>query len=51
LKRRIDQGKTWSPLLTVVDYDKLQAGNPAPVLDMLDPNFPKGRIFFFYNTT
>lgn len=50
LKRSIDKGKTWSPLLTVVDYDKLQAGNPAPVLDMLDPDYPKGRIFLFYNT-
>src|SRR5512133_1178309 len=50
LKRSNDQGKTWSQLLTVVDYDKLQAGNPAPVLDLLDPNYPKGRIFLFYNT-
>jgi len=50
LKRSNDQGKTWSPLLTVVDYDKLQAGNPAPVLDLLDPDYPKGKIFLFYNT-
>jgi Neuraminidase (sialidase) len=50
LKRSKDVGQTWSPLLTVVDYDKLQAGNPAPVLDLLDPKYPKGRIFLFYNT-
>src|SRR5690606_29341890 len=34
----------------VVDYDTLQAGNPAPVVDLLDPEFPGGRIFLFYNT-
>ena len=50
LKRSSDQGKTWSPLSTIVDYDQLQAGNPAPVVDLLDPSFPKGRIFLFYNT-
>jgi len=50
LKRSTDQGKTWSSLSTVVDYDKLQAGNPAPVVDLLDPKYPKGRIFLFYNT-
>jgi sialidase-1 len=50
LKRSVDQGKTWSTLSTIVDYDKLQAGNPAPVVDLLDPNYPKGRIFLFYNT-
>jgi sialidase-1 len=35
---------------TIVDYDKLQAGNPAPVVDLTDPDFPQGRIFLFYNT-
>ena len=35
---------------TVVDYDTLQAGNPAPVVDILDPAYPGGRIFLFYNT-
>ncbi|MEJ5993358.1 sialidase family protein [Pedobacter sp. Du54] len=49
-KRSTDRGKTWSPLQTVVDYNKLQAGNPAPVLDLTDPIYPKGRIFLFYNT-
>ncbi len=50
LKRSKDNGKTWSKMSTVVDYDSLQAGNPAPVFDNTDPNFPKGRIFLFYNT-
>ena len=50
LKRSCDSGKTWGPISTVVDYDKLQAGNPAPVVDLTDPLFPEGRIFLFYNT-
>lgn len=50
LKKSADNGKTWGSMTTVVDYNDLQAGNPAPVLDNSDPNFPKGRIFLFYNT-
>ncbi|HEY3388886.1 MAG TPA: sialidase family protein [Prolixibacteraceae bacterium] len=50
LKRSNDEGKTWSPISTVVNYDNLQAGNPAPIVDLLDPNYPNGRIFLFYNT-
>lgn len=50
LKRSTDNGKTWSPLQVVVDYDKLQAGNPAPVVDLTDPSYPQGRLFLFYNT-
>lgn len=45
-----DNGKTWSSLKIAADYDKLQAGNAAPVVDLLDPKYPKGRIFLFYNT-
>ncbi|MGN0002734.1 MAG: exo-alpha-sialidase [Sphingobacterium composti] len=45
-----DNGKTWGALQVAADYDKLQAGNAAPVVDLLDPRFPKGRIFLFYNT-
>lgn len=45
-----DGGKTWGPLKIAADYDKLQAGNAAPVVDLLDPRYPKGRIFLFYNT-
>lgn len=50
LKRSQDQGKSWSALQTLVDYDNLQAGNPAPVLDLHDPQYPDGVIFLFYNT-
>ena len=45
-----DNGKHWSPLQVLVDYQQLQAGNPAPVVDFLDKRYPKGRIFLFYNT-
>lgn len=50
MKRSTDNGNTWSSIQTIVDYDSLQAGNPAPVVDLLDPAFPNGRIFLFYNT-
>jgi len=50
LKTSADGGQTWSPLQVIVDYDSLQAGNPAPVFDLLDPAFPAGRLFLFYNT-
>jgi sialidase-1 len=50
MKRSSDGGKTWTDLQTVVDADSLQAGNPAPVVDLTDPAFPNGRVFLFYNT-
>jgi sialidase-1 len=50
LKKSTDGGATWSALSTVVDYNNLQAGNPAPVVDLTDPRYPKGRVFLFYNT-
>lgn len=50
MKRSEDDGKTWSALQTLVDADTLQAGNPAPVVDLSDPLYPQGRIFLFYNT-
>lgn len=50
MKKSIDGGTTWSALQTIVDADSLQAGNPAPVVDISDPAYPKGRIFLFYNT-
>lgn len=50
MRRSTDNGKTWKPLQRIVDYGELQAGNPAPVVDLLDPAHPQGRIFLFYNT-
>ncbi len=50
MKKSNDGGNTWSALQTIVDADSLQAGNPAPVVDLTDPDFPGGRIFLFYNT-
>jgi sialidase-1 len=50
LKRSTDNGQTWGPQITVADYGNLQAGNPAPVVDLTDPEYPHGRIFLFYNT-
>ena len=50
LKRSSDEGKTWSALQIVASNETLQAGNPAPVVDLTDPRFPQGRIFLFYNT-
>ncbi len=47
LKKSTDNEKKWGAMTTVVDYNDLQAGNPAPVFDNSDPNFPKGRIFLF----
>ncbi|MEN2281432.1 sialidase family protein [Algoriphagus sp. SE2] len=50
MKRSHDQGKTWSSLKMLVDYDSLQAGNPAPVVDMFDPSYPAGVVYLFFNT-
>jgi sialidase-1 len=50
LKRSSNRGQSWSSLQTLVDYDSLQAGNPAPVVDLLDPEHPKGVVYLFYNT-
>ena len=45
-----DGGRTWSSLKVVADYGTLQAGNPTPILDHLDPKYPEGRLFLCYNT-
>lgn len=50
MKRSTDDGRTWNEMITLVDNDSLQAGNPAPVVDLMDPRYPEGRIFLFYNT-
>ncbi|MCC6725707.1 MAG: exo-alpha-sialidase [Saprospiraceae bacterium] len=50
LKTSKNKGKTWSQLRVVAENGHLQSGNPAPVFDLLDPRFPKGRLFLFYNS-
>lgn len=50
MKRSVDKGKTWSALQIVASNDTLQTGNAAPVVDLTDPAYPKGRLFLFYNT-
>ena len=50
MKRSKDNGVTWSTINVVANFDSLQAGNPAPVVDLTDPAFPKGKIFLFFNT-
>lgn len=50
MKRSTDNGKTWGTLQLLVNYGTLQAGNPAPVVDLADKAYPNGRIFLFYNT-
>jgi len=50
MKTSKDNGATWVPLKIIADAGALQAGNPAPVVDLTDPAFPNGRIFLFYNT-
>ncbi len=50
LKISRDNGLTWGPLQIVAENGSLQAGNPAPVADLLDPDYPQGRIFLLYNT-
>lgn len=50
MKRSRDGGRTWSQLSVIADNGDLQAGNCAPVVDMIDSAFPQGRLFLFYNT-
>ena len=50
LKTSADHGKTWGALRVIVDNTTLQAGNPAPMVDLTDPRYPHGRIFLVYNT-
>jgi sialidase-1 len=50
MKRSTDRGKTWGGLQLVAKNGDLQAGNAAPVVDVTDPAYPRGRIFLFYDT-
>jgi sialidase-1 len=50
MKRSADRGISWSSLVVLVDEDSLQAGNPAPVVDLHDPKNPQGVVYLFFNT-
>jgi sialidase-1 len=50
MKSSTDGGKTWSGINKVADVGALQAGNPAPVYDLSDRRYPKGRLFLLYNS-
>lgn len=50
LRRSTDNGKSWSRIYQTPYYGFGQNGNPAPVVDMLDPKYPKGKVMLFFNT-
>lgn len=50
LKRSSDNGTTWGKLEIVAENANDQAGNPAPVFDLMDKKHKNGRLFLFYNT-
>ncbi len=50
LRTSTDNGKTWGPVSRAADYGPFQVGNPAPVFDLTDPQYPNGRLFLVYNT-
>lgn len=49
MRRSADGGKQWGELHVVAEFNDLQAGNPAPIIDLLNPDHP-GRVWLFYNT-
>ncbi|MFN5425979.1 MAG: exo-alpha-sialidase, partial [Bacteroidota bacterium] len=49
MRRSTDGGKQWGELQVVAEFNDLQAGNPAPIIDLLNPDHP-GRVWLFYNT-
>ena len=50
MKTSMDGGEHWSELTKLVSFGNLQAGNAAPVVDLMDVMYPQGKIFLFYNT-
>lgn len=46
-----DDGKRWGSLQVVATNGNLQTGNPAPVVDTMDPRYPQGRVFLLYTTS
>src|SRR5690625_640877 len=45
-----DNGKTWGAVQVAAEKRDLQAGNPAPVVDLHDPRYPQSRIVCVYDT-
>jgi len=50
LRTSSDGGESWTEPQVIVDNANLQAGNPTPVIDILNPEYPEGRLMLFYNT-
>ncbi|MEK9830646.1 MAG: sialidase family protein, partial [Schleiferiaceae bacterium] len=50
MRTSVDGGTTWSAPRVIVDNGEIQAGNATPILDRMDPAYPEGRLFLFYNT-
>lgn len=50
MRRSTDHGTTWSTQQVAASDGTLQADNAVPVEDTLDPNYPNGRVFLFYNS-
>ncbi|MET0395170.1 MAG: sialidase family protein [Chitinophagaceae bacterium] len=48
MKKSSDDGRSWGPLEVIVDNQLQKSGDPAPVVDFLDPAYPGGRIFLLY---
>lgn len=49
-KTSTNGGNSWSNLQVLIDNKTLQAGNPSPVMDLMDAQYPKGVLYLFYNT-
>ncbi len=50
LRISVDGGLTWGPMSTAASNGALQAGNPTPIVDILDRRYPKGRVLLLYET-
>ncbi len=50
MRRSRNGGKRWSALETVAENGTLQADNAVPVVDTMDPRYPRGRVFLIYST-
>lgn len=51
MKKSSDGGETWTKVKVLVNNSVYKVGDPAPVIDYMDPKYPNGRIFLLYNTS